>query len=662
MRTKKYNENVKANTAFLSYLKNSLPEFFDKDNKFDIDKFNFALKEHNIDEIKDGYQLNFIGKDYARSQTGKLTTSVIVPDKRQNNKEGKNSENLFFTGDNLEVLRHLQNNYAKRIDVIYIDPPYNTGNDGFQYPDKFEYSDEKLKEMFDLNDEDVTKLKSLRCKSSHSAWLAFMYPRLQLAKRLLSDSGVIFISIDDNECKDLELIMSEIWGEANYVGNFVWKRKKKGSFLNKQIRKMTEYVLYYDNNSDRKNFGEKAYEDKKQPIVKRTNQESKLLFPKYSVHTHLKDGIYKPIYKGQDTAINFKTEIKVKNGLVINDLITRGHFIWSQNTLDEEIVKGSKIWLSNKFGFNVLRSGQEKRFKAPSSIIDENVKVGTNEDATSYLEQLFNKRGLFSYSKPVSLIEYLLNMVTYNQKDCTILDFFAGSGTTADAVMRLNAKDGGHRKFIMVQSPEKTYFINKKNKEIPKESGKAAFSAGYKTIDELAQKRISFAAKDIKENNKLPQNFDGSFKHYWVVEPKIKTIENIENFDPNNVSLFNDMIDSFSSKSLGIIGNNSCENASGADTILTTWLAKDGFSLNSDVRCINFNDYKAQYVEHTRLYLINTGWTSKDTKMLLNMIGTHKLDVQVIVLFAYSFNIAELRELEIGIKQLDINVNFLKRY
>ena len=214
----KYNETVRPNTAFLDELKEKLPEFFTKEGAFDLDKFKNQLKDKNINELSEGYQLDFIGKDYARRQAGEMPTTVIVPDEKQNKGEGKDSNNLFFTGDNLEVLRHLQNNYQNKIDVIYIDPPYNTGSDGFVYPDSFEYSDDRLKDMFGLDDDQVDRLKSIQGKSSHSAWLTFMYPRLVLAKKLLSNKGVIFISIDENEHANLVEISNSIFGESNYIG------------------------------------------------------------------------------------------------------------------------------------------------------------------------------------------------------------------------------------------------------------------------------------------------------------------------------------------------------------------------------------------------------------------------------------------------------------
>lgn len=252
----------------------------------------------------------------------------------------------------------------------------------------------------------------------------------------------------------------------------------------------------------------------------------------------------------------------------------------------------------------------------------------------------------------------------YSNEDSIILDFFAGSATTAEAVMKQNMDDGGHRRFIMVQLPEKTYKTNedgtpklKDGRMIPTKGGRSALEDGYMSIDEISRERIRRAAAKIREDNNLPEDFDGSFKHYRVVEPTRQTLEEVEDFDINNTDLFNDMVSSFSSDALNVAGN-----ASGEQTIRTTWLAKDGYSFDADVKKVDFAGYEASLVEGSRLYLINDGWTSKNTEDLLNKLGTHQLTVQTIVLFGYSFNIAELRELEIGLKQLDVNINLLKRY
>ncbi len=211
----------------------------------------------------------------------------------------------------------------------------------------------------------------------------------------------------------------------------------------------------------------------------------------------------------------------------------------------------------------------------------------------------------------------------------------------------------------MVQLPEKTYHVNKNGTEIPTDGGKEAYKLGYKSVDEISRQRIKMASEQIREDNELtlPKDFDGSFKHYRVVKPVKQTLEEIDDFDPNNTNLFTDMVDGFSSKSLGIDGD-----ASGQQTILTTWLAKDGYSFDANVEEIKFGNYTAHQVENNRLYLINEGWRADQTRELLNQLGTHQLQVQSVVLFGYSFNVAELRELENGLKQLDSKVTLIKRY
>lgn len=653
----KYNETVQPNTAFLNELKDKLPEFFTNNGSFDLNKFMSQLKDKNINELSEGYQLDFIGKDYARRQAGEMPTTVIVPDEKQNKGEGKDSNNLFFTGDNLEVLRHLQNNYQNKIDVIYIDPPYNTGSDGFVYPDSFEYSDEKLKDMFGLDDDHVERLKSIQGKASHSSWLTFMYPRLFLAKKLLTEHGIIFVSIDDNEQPDLSLLMDNIFGEASYSGTFVWKRTDTPANLSKTIKKSTEYIISYCKNRENvRFFGKNKKSISNNGLMNQTNSEHKLIFPANKIDTNLEDGIYKKgCYGTKNYKITLEKDTEVNEGYFVKPVVLSGKFKWSQSNLNFEISRGTQISIKTK-AFSPSYEKKEYDPEVPQSLIDKEVGVDTNENAQNYLNSLIGKK-TFNNPKPASLIKYLINFL--HKADCTVMDFFAGSSTTADAVMQLNVEDGGHRKFIMAQLPEKTYQINKDDKEVPTKGGQAAYDAGFRSIDQISRERIRRAAKKIREDNELtlPEDFDGSFKHYRVVKPVKQTLEEIDNFDPNNTNLFTDMVDGFSSKSLGIEGD-----ATGEETILTTWLAKDGYSFDADIEEVKFDNYTAHKVEDNRLYLINEGWGADQTKELLNQLGTHQLEVQSVVIFGYSFNVAELRELENGLKQLDSKVTLIKRY
>ncbi|PAK97594.1 site-specific DNA-methyltransferase [Lactobacillus kefiranofaciens] len=643
----KYNETVQPNTAFLNELKEKLPEFFTKEGSFDLDKFRNQLKDKNVNELSEGYQLDFIGKDYARRQAGEMPSTVIVPDEKQNQGEGKDSKNLFFTGDNLEVLRHLQNNYQNKIDVIYIDPPYNTGSDGFVYPDSFEYSDEKLKDMFGLDDDQVARLKSIQGRSSHSSWLTFMYPRLFLAKRLLSKKGIFLVSIDENEDTNLKELLDEIFGEANFIGQIIRKTRSTANDSSSGFNQQHESLYVYA-----QNIQSAELKGEKKSLEGYKNPDNDPRGPWSTADPSARSG-------------SESTFFEIKNpytGLI--DLPPKGRYwAFSKSTMENWIQNGKfvfkKQYSESQRGFFIKKYASELKSthkQVDSLFATDNIFM--NQAATKYLrDKIFDGRDFFSSPKPVSLIKKIIQYSSH--ADSLVLDFFAGSSTTADAVMQLNAEDGGHRKFIMVQLPEKTYHTNSDGSEVPTKGGKAAYEAGFRSIDEISRERIRRAAKKIRQDNELtlPEDFDGSFKHYRVVKPVKQTLEEIDDFDPNNTNLFTNMVDGFSSNSLGIDGD-----ATGEETILATWLAKDGYSFDADVEEIKFSNYTAYKVEDNRLYLINEGWRAEQTKELLNKLGTYQLEIQSVVLFGYSFNVAELRELENGLKQLDSKVTLIKRY
>ena len=656
----RFNATVQPNSAFLAELKEKLPEFFTRENSFDLEKFQAALKEKNVSELSEGYQLNFIGKDYARRQAGEMPTTVIVPDEDQNNGAGKNSQNLFFTGDNLEVLRHLQNNYQNKIDVIYIDPPYNTGSDGFVYPDSFEYSDDKLKEMFGMNDDQVARLKSIQGKASHSAWLTFMYPRLALAKRLLKENGIIFTSIDQNEYSDLESLYLELYGESNRLYPLIWKLPRG---INAGIvAKAHEYILIFSKNQDKLSYFNTQSND---VSVDRTNKKIDSRHPLSAIT--FPAGID---YEGPDQVITGKIDgneeifiegkMIFKKGKLTQPVTLKAG--WTMKNFIEKWIAGEKVTDTKgqkikRFFFKKngkLYSEKEKKVGSVKSILNG---VGDNQNARDELAVLFGTGDIFDSPKPSSLIKKLLSLST--NSNSTVLDFFAGSSTTADAVMQLNAEDGGHRKFIMVQLPEKTYHTNSDGSEVPTKGGKAAYEAGFRSIDEISRERIRRAAAKIKADNELtlPADFDGSFKHYRVVKPNRIALDRIEEFKPDTDELVLDTVTAFSSDALGVAGN-----ASGEQTVLATWLAKDGYAFDADIQKIDLAGYQGNLIENNRLYLIRENWGSKCTEKLLNLLGTHALNLQAVVIFGYLFNLNDLRELENGLRQLDGNVSLIKRY
>ncbi|MFS1664418.1 site-specific DNA-methyltransferase [Streptococcus sp. zg-JUN1979] len=654
-----HNTQVTSTTSFLQTLKDRLPEFFTADKydeegelvlpgEFDFEKFKTALNENNIQtELTSGYQMNFIGKNYAKKQAGEAPTTVVLPDKIHNEKpENKDSQNLFFTGDNLEVLRHLQAGYENSIDVIYIDPPYNTGSDGFVYPDKFEYSDDKLQSMFGMTDDELKRLKSIQGRATHSAWLTFMYPRLWLAKRLLKETGVIFVSIDDNEQANLKLLMDEIFGEENFVANFVWTKKEKTSGVPpvNLILPNKEHILCY----------------KKHDIVKFKGQKRSL-----KSYRQDENGRWWRLMPIQATG-NQNSRFNIVDPLTGRKFY--GNWAFSEDTIKQMIKKGRIAFPKNDNGLPTqIVYADELKNGTP---IFENLGLFESEVATKSLIKLLGNK-LFDFPKPDTLIKFLLDQVTVT--DSLILDFFAGSATTADAVMQLNAKDGGKRKYIMVQLPEPTFTQNSDGTKVACKGSKSAFEAGYMSIDEISRERITRASQKIKDEkgSDLPAPFDLGFKHYRVLEPSQATLDDLEHFDIEtgafidskgnqillNESGFDDMISPFSSKGLGF-----GEGSSGEETILTTWLLADGYSILSPVTALNLDGYQASYINSERLYLIAEGWSSKQTKQLVNIIGNNEKVIQTIVLYGYSFEMESMQELELALKQLDTKVNLVKRY
>lgn len=243
------NEKVKPNSREIELLKQNFPQFFSKEGEFLLEKFKEMLKMEDVKIDKEGYELKFLGKNYARFLTSTETETVIVPNVKHNEEEiNKNSENLYIIGDNLDALKHLLNSYSGKIKCIYIDPPYNTGSDGFIYNDNFEYTPENISEKMGIELEEAQRIIDMRGKSTHSAWLTFMYPRLVLARDLLREDGVIFISIDDNEQANLKMVCDEIFGEENFIAS-ITRNTNSSKNQSLYISVTHEYCLVYSVNN-----------------------------------------------------------------------------------------------------------------------------------------------------------------------------------------------------------------------------------------------------------------------------------------------------------------------------------------------------------------------------------------------------------------------------
>lgn len=338
---------------------------------------------------------------------------------------------LLIEGDNLEALTALSYTHAGKIDVIYIDPPYNTGNEDFVYNDDYIDSDNEYR---------------------HSMWLSFMSKRLRLAKKLLRDVGVIFISIDENEVAALRLLGDEIFLPKNFVGQWNWFKSATPPALSKKVKRTVEYILCWKTSNNDNTFrGVQKVSKSNDPFTKPQNTFKILTFPANSITCAQQSGTISAGVYGTDKFPNeLLDDIIIVNGKNSNPVRFKNRFIWIQETLDENIKQGLYIELSKKGVLSYKRSNYNR--EVPPNFIDSSVGVDTTENAGRMLSEIFNNQKVFDYPKPVSLIKYLINFT--DGKDLTILDFFAGSGTTLHAVMNLNAEDGGHRTCILCTNNE----------------------------------------------------------------------------------------------------------------------------------------------------------------------------------------------------------------
>ncbi len=478
------------------------------EHAIDKDKLAAEINGVVVDGPQERYQFNWPGKRDAIRTANAPSTMTLRPCKEES-VDFDNTQNLYIEGDNLEVLKLLQNNYLGKVKMIYIDPPYNTGND-FVYNDDFKQDADEFNlssGMFDENGNMTLQNFEKNCESNgrfHTDWLNMMYPRLKIARNLLKEDGVIFISIDDNEQENLKKICDEIFGQENDFGIVTWSKKRKGSFLSKRIVSLTEYALVYAKNKDAciGLFGGVADGNESQPIIKRTNKPSILKIPANCITSKLPDGIYKKgIYGDEVNPVELLDDVRIEHGVITNEFCISAPFTWSQQMFNEELKKGTRCVINTKnFQIRVFRVYENDQFKGFPSYVNGVEIKGTNEDAYEELERIFNIKKLFDYSKPVNYVKMFCDAATHFDSESIILDFFSGSATTAQSVMKLNSEDEGRRKFICVQLPEITMSTD-------------ANKAGYKTICEIGKERIRRAGKKIKEEAGLTaQNLDIGFR------------------------------------------------------------------------------------------------------------------------------------------------------
>ena len=642
----KDNQDKQPNSREMEKLKRDFPQFFSKDGEFKLDMFKDFLGEEEVDISKEGYELKFLGKSYAKYISSLETETYISPDCNHNeNVENKDSENIYIVGDNLDALKHMLGSYSGKIKCIYIDPPYNTGSDGFVYPDNFQFSAGDLSEKIGITEEEAERILELAGKSTHSAWLTFMYPRLLLARDLLSDDGVIFISIDYNEQANLKLMCDEVFGEENLLGLISVVNNLKGRSDDEFFATSNEYLFCYSKNkklakiegleTDDDYKKEFKYEDNiskyKEVGLKKTGKES--------LREDRPDMFY-PIYYNEKTKY-ISLERSNDKDIEIIPIIKgeEGRWRWGKETFlekkDTELVikkNNKKVW-SVYVKMRDIVDGEHRTVKPKTTWINPKFDSG---NGTSQVENLLSVNNSFDNPKPIDFLKEIVHIS--GMQNSIVLDFFSGSSTTADAVMQLNAEDGGSRKYIMVQLPEKI------------EENKPAYKAGYKTIDEIGRARIEKAAQKIKKETGA--DIDYGYKLYYLERPSEKTLMDLENFVPENKLMTDDMVSVFDNK-----------HSKGKESILATWLSEDGYGLSKSSKSYKLKNYVADLIEKT-LYIIDEGLKQEDSMELIRRIENEELDITRLVVYVHSVPFNVLHELRKNLKVLrnNKNVTLIERF
>lgn len=641
------NDKTSLNDKEISILKENFPSCFRADGFFDIVRFSEYLKDR-IDISHEGYELKFLGKSYAKMLASLDTETVIVPDDAHNSlPENINSNNIYISGDNLDGLKHLLKSYAGTIKCIYIDPPYNTGSDGFVYNDKFSFTVDELVSKLSVDEEHAQRIIDLtkRGSASHSAWLMFIYPRLQLARDLLDKDGLIFISIDDNEQANLKIICDEVFGENNFLtcisratgtptgGGF-------DGFVNE-----LDYILVYAKNVEYAIIRGLEMTDSDADIYNEVDDNGN----RYLLRTLRRTGgddrredrptMFYPLIAPDGTEVypygptgyesRWRCSLSEAKNLEENGLL-----VWKKVDRKGELVwhPYKKFYLNDKKKpgnlWRELFEDDEHDFKLWDNLEG-------NKKATRDVKDLFDNKKVFETAKPIELLEKIISIGSSSND--IIVDFFAGSSTTAHAIMRSNVTRNCNRKYILIQLPE------------PVKPKSEAEKAGYSTIDQIGIDRIIRAAKKIREE--YPDTTaDLGFKHYILRDISPFTLDKIEKFDSHS-----------------FITDTTIYNEFGVNTVLATWLVHDGYGFVNNMEMVNLAGYTAYWCEN-HLYLINPHLTEDSIVALIDKYNSHGgFNPHNIILFGYSFNYIEMENLKTNIKILrdsekNLKINIDIRY
>lgn len=648
------NEAVNISDDTMKKLRADFPSCFTNEGKFDWLKFKELLSD-NIDITNEGYELNFLGKSYAKYLTSLDCDTLLVPDEEHNKQDiNRNSQNVYITGDNFDSMKHLLNSYRGLIKCIYLDPPYNTGSDGFTYHDKFSFTVPTLMEKLNLGEKEAERVLDLttRGSASHSAWCMFMLPRLLMARDLLTDDGIVVISIDESEHANLRLLCDDVFDERNYAGEIIWKNSSKND--QDYISMQHEYILFYAKNKD---VNKGQWKEKKEGL-----DEIFKAFEGFRKQTDDPDEIHKlalewykqfsesnPIYGSKH--YSWYDDIK---GVYFPDNISGpnyGQYVYDVvHPVTGKVVKApASGWRYPESSMLELIENGGVHFGKDESVIPNkktyladtqyqsltSIKFKDGRVASKLIEKLLGGK-YFSNPKDVDLMASIFTALGIGNNDI-VLDVFSGSGTTAHTVMKMNAENGTNIRYIHLQLDEAV-----KEKDAP-------YKAGYRTIDEIGRARIKASAKLIQEETGA--DIDYGYTHYYIKQLEDNSIEKMEEFNSDVIVVENTLNDEI-----------------GENIILTTWLCKDGYGFNPDVKEVDLAGYKAYYCGK-HLYLIGRQFMKDNVDSLIKMyVSDITFNPEHIVLFGYSFEswtISETIQRNLSIlkgSRKDLNVNIDTRY
>ena len=625
-----------------------------KDGEVDFEALREELGQFN-EVNNEKYELTWAGKKNAKKIAQEDIVGRTLKFIPEDSKDADTTENLYIEGDNLEVLKLLRQNYYGAIKMIYIDPPYNTGSDGFTYHDKFSFTVPTLMEKLNLGEKEAERVLDLttRGSASHSAWCMFMLPRLLMARDLLTNDGIVVISIDESEHANLRLLCDDVFDERNYAGEIIWKNSSKND--QDYISMQHEYILFYVKNKD---INKGQWKEKKEGL-----DEIFKAFEGFRKQTDDPDEIHKlslewykqfseanPIYGSKH--YSWYDDIK---GVYFPDNISGpkfGQYVYDVvHPVTGKVVKApASGWRYPESSMLELIANGGVHFGKDESVIPNkktylvdtqyqsltSIKFKDGRVASKMIEKLLGDAKYFSNPKDVDLMASIFTALGIGNNDI-VLDVFSGSGTTAHTVMKMNAENGTNIRYIHLQLDEAV-----KEKDAP-------YKAGYRTIDEIGRARIEASAKLVQEETGA--DIDYGYTHYYIKQLEDDSIEKMEEFDPDVMLVENSLNDEI-----------------GENIILTTWLCKDGYGFNPDVKEVDLAGYKAYYCGK-HLYLIGRQFTKDNVDALIKMyVSDITFNPEHIVLFGYSFEswtISETIQRNLSIlkgSRKDLNVNIDTRY